>query len=137
MRFLVLGPIQVLQDGRTIPIPAGKQRALLAALRPRDALPVLDEALALWRGRPYEDVVYEDFVRGEAARLEDRRLECQEERFDALLAEGRHRDALAGLERLAAEHPLDERLQAQLILALHRSGRRAETHAAYDRVRQR
>ena len=32
MRFLVLGPIQVLQDGRTIPIPAGKQRALLAAL---------------------------------------------------------------------------------------------------------
>jgi branched-chain amino acid transport system substrate-binding protein len=112
-------------------------RGELAEGEARDALRTFDEALALWRGRPYEDVIYEDFVRDEAARLEERRLEGEEERFDALLADGRHLDALPRLERLAAEHPLRERLQVELILALHRAGRRAEALAAYDRARQR
>src|SRR5439155_19228292 len=39
--------------------------------RPRDAERTLDEALALWRGSPYQGVAYEDFAREEITRLEE------------------------------------------------------------------
>ena len=93
-------------------------RGQLGEGRPRDAEATLDEALALWRGRAYEDVAYEDFARDEIARLEERRLVAMEERFEAMLAGGRHVDAVAGLERLAAEQPLRERVLGLLMLAV-------------------
>ena len=112
-------------------------RGQLGEGRPRDAEATLDEALALWRGRAYEDVAYEDFAREEIARLEERRLVAMEERFEAMLAGGRHIDAVAGLERLVAEHPLRERVLRLLMLALYRTGRRADALAVYDAARRR
>ncbi len=112
-------------------------RGQLGEGHPRDAEATLDEALALWRGRAYEDVAYEDFARDEIARLDERRLVATEERFEAMLAAGRHVDAVAGLERLAAEHPLRERVLGLLMLALYRSGRRADALAVYDAARRR
>ncbi len=112
-------------------------RAELAAGDAREAERTLDEALALWRGRPYEDVQYEDFAREEAARLEDLRLDAMEERFQAMLDGGRHVQALPGLRALARAHPLRERVLAELILALYRSGRRAEALEVYDAARRR
>ncbi len=60
-----------------------------------------------------------------------------EERFEAMLAAGRHVDAVAGLERLAAEQPLRERVLGLLMLALYRSGRRADALGVYDAARRR
>ncbi len=63
------------------------------ALRAGDAnraAELLRDALALWRGRPFEDVAYEPFVQVEAARLEELRLACIEERIEADLARGEH-----------------------------------------------
>jgi DNA-binding SARP family transcriptional activator/ABC-type branched-subunit amino acid transport system substrate-binding protein len=105
--------------------------------RPRDAERSLDEALALWRGGAYQDVAYEDFARDEIARLEDRRLHAIEQRFEAMLAGGRHADAVASLERTVADHPLRERLTGQLMLALYRCGRQAESLEAFERIRRR
>jgi DNA-binding SARP family transcriptional activator/ABC-type branched-subunit amino acid transport system substrate-binding protein/streptogramin lyase len=116
-------------------LAAGREH--LAAGKARDAERTLGRALALWRGRPYEDVAYEDFARDEITRLEERRLTAREERFDALLELGRNADAAAGLERLVSEHPYRERAIGQLMLALHRGGRRAEALAAYDGARRR
>jgi Bacterial transcriptional activator domain len=48
------------------------------------------------------------------------------------LALGRHADLVAELDALVAEHPLRERLRAQLILALYRCGRQADALAAYQ-----
>jgi DNA-binding SARP family transcriptional activator/ABC-type branched-subunit amino acid transport system substrate-binding protein len=111
-------------------------RGELAAGRPRDAELTLDRALSLWRGRPYEDAAYEDFARDEIARLEERRVGAEEDRADALLASGRHVEAVAGLEKLVATHPYRERPIGQLMLALYRSGRRAEALQTFDAARR-
>ena len=92
-------------------------------------------ALALWRGEPLADVAFEPFARAEAARLEEARLAALEARIDADLETGRHA-ALAGeLDALVAAHPHRERLQAQRMLALYRSGRQADALVAYRDAR--
>jgi len=93
------------------------------------------EALALWRGPPLADVEFYDFARIEIARLAELRLATLEERIDADLARGRHRELVPELESLVAEHPSREQLQAQLLLALYRSGRQSDALAAYRRAR--
>ena len=65
----------------------------------------------------------------EAARLDELRLEAQEERIGALLAVGATARAIAELEPLLAQHPLRERLWEQLMLAQYRDGRQAEALA--------
>jgi ABC-type branched-subunit amino acid transport system substrate-binding protein/DNA-binding beta-propeller fold protein YncE len=112
-------------------------RGELAGGHARDAELTLDRALSLWRGRPYEDAAYEDFARDEIARLEERRAGAEEDRADALLANGRHVEVVAGLERLVATYPYRERPIGQLMLALHRSGRRAEALQTFDAARLR
>src|SRR5262249_27794877 len=57
------------------------------------------------------------------------------ERIERDLALGRHADLIGELEVLIAEHPHRERLCGQLMLALYRSGRQAESLAAYREAR--
>ena len=54
-----------------------------------------------------------------------------EERLDADLEFGRHRELIAELEALVAVYPYRERLRGQLMLALYLSGRQAEALATY------
>lgn len=112
-------------------------RTELGGGRPHDAERTLSEALDIWRGDAYADVAYEDFARDEIARLRERRLDAIEERYEAMLADRRHAEAVSGLEKEVAQHPLRERLVALWMVALHRSGRRAEALAAYDQARRR
>ena len=94
-------------------------------------------ALALWRGPPLGDVGQTAFARIESARLDELRLAAMEERIDAELALSRHAALVAELEALVAEYPLRERLRAQLMLALYRSGRHPEALAVYREARKR
>ena len=222
MEFRVLGPLEVISDGRPIPIDAPKQRALLAVLLlhanevvstdrlmdavwsgeesgvgvgtlryhisklraaleggessridgaiatrppgyvlevepdshdairferlidearglqasdPAASLTLLDEALHLWRGDPYAEFAYEEFAHLEVERLEEKRRGAIEDRFDALLAIGRHQEAVSELQALAPAHPLRERLWGQLALSLYRSGRQAEAVDTLQRLR--
>jgi predicted ATPase/DNA-binding SARP family transcriptional activator len=93
-------------------------------------------ALALWRGRPLADVVFESFARIEVERLEEELLGAHMDRIDCDLALGRHHLLAAELESLVSEHPFRERLRGQLILALYRSGRQADALAAYQDARR-
>jgi DNA-binding SARP family transcriptional activator/ABC-type transport system substrate-binding protein len=104
---------------------------------PDDALEHLREALALWRGGALADVAYEPFARSEVERLEELRLVATEERIDAELALGHHARLVPELDALAAKHPLRERLRAQWMLALYRSGRQAEALRVYADTRRR
>src|SRR4029078_7926676 len=55
---------------------------------------------------------------------------------EADLALGRHAELVGELETLVAEHPLQERLRGQLMLALYRSARRAEALEASRSARR-
>ena len=103
---------------------------------PARAAAKLREALSLWRGQPLADLAYEPFAQTEIARLEELRLAALEERIDADLACGQHADLVGELEARIVEHPLRERLRAQLMLALYRSGRQAEALHAYRNARR-
>ena len=111
---------------------------LLAAAQgsePAAAARTLRAALGLWRGSVLSDVPFEGAARTEVARLEGRRLLALEQRIDADLALGRHADVIAELEALVTEHPLEERLRAQLMLALYRAGRQADALHAFRQGR--
>lgn len=217
MEFRVLGPLEVVEEGHTLALAAGKQRALLAILLLRanevvstdelvdglwgeqppasaaksvqiyvsqlrkaigngalltrppgyvlriepgeldldrfenllaegkqalaaghadDAETKLRDALSIWRGAPLADFTYDPFAQPEIARLEELRLCALEERIEAELALGRHADLIGELEGLVAQHPLRERLRAQLMLALYRSGRQAEALELYQQTRR-
>ena len=100
-----------------------------------EAEQTLREALALWRGEPLADFRYEPFAQAEIARLEELRLGAVELRLEALVALGRHAEAVPELEALARAHPLRENLRRLLMLALYRSGRQADALAAYQDAR--
>jgi peptide/nickel transport system substrate-binding protein len=114
---------------------AEEGRRALAYEAPEPAMALLQEALRLWRGRALADVEYEAFARAEAERLEELRLATVEDEIEAELALGLHADNLRRLRSLVAEHPLRERLRAQLMLALYRSGRQADALQSYREAR--
>jgi YVTN family beta-propeller protein len=93
------------------------------------------EALALWRGPPLGDVADEPFAAAEIRRLDDLYVRARELAIDAELAAGGHRRVVEELDALVGEHPLRERLHAQRMLALYRSGRQAEALEAYRHAR--
>jgi DNA-binding SARP family transcriptional activator len=96
----------------------------------------LEEALALWRGPALAEFGYQRFAQAEIGRLEELRLACLEERIESDLQAGRHPTLVGEIDALVREHPLRERLRAQLMLALYRSGRQAEALEAYQDARR-
>jgi DNA-binding SARP family transcriptional activator/WD40 repeat protein len=88
-------------------------------------------ALELWHGAPLADVAEEPFASAEVRRLEELHLRAIELAIDAELAAGRHREVIAELEALIAEHPTHERFHAQRVLALYRAGRQSDATEAY------
>ena len=107
----------------------------------RDAAPAersraLREALGLWRGRAIADSELETFAQEHARRLEELRLAALEEWLEAEIALEHHADAVAELEPLVHAHPLRERMRAQLMLALYRSGRQADALRVFHEGRR-
>jgi DNA-binding SARP family transcriptional activator/tetratricopeptide (TPR) repeat protein len=97
---------------------------------------VLTEALGLWRGNPLVDVPSNVLITAEVPRLDALRMQAQEWRMDAGLAQGRHAELVGELTQLARDHPWRERFHAQLMLGLYRCGRQAEALEAYQRTRR-
>ena len=109
---------------------ADEGRLALAAGDPRQAADLLRQALNLWRG-PALAGLGSETLRHEAVRLEELRLRTLEDRLEADLACGRHRDLVGELQALVAEQPLRQRPRAQLMLAFYRSGRAGEALEVY------
>ncbi len=115
-------------------------RAGAAALRGGDhdrAAGLLREALALWRGPALADADGAPFAVATEIRLAELRLVATIDRIEADTAMGRANEVVAELEALAEEHPLNERLTAQLLATLCAAGRPADALTAYERLRTR
>ena len=111
-------------------------RRALAEGRLDAAVADLSDALTLWQGPPLADVPASPTVAAEVSRLTHTRLGALEDRLGAQLEQGRHGEVITDLQRLVEEHPLRERLRVHLMLALYRSGRRAEALEAYRLARE-
>ena len=121
-------------------VDAGRFEQLLRDARqapPEERRNTLQRALELWRGQALAEFTFEQFAQAEIRRLEELRLVALEERIDADLELGRHRDVVGELEALVGQHPLRETFCRQLMLALYRAGRQAEALDAYQHARTR
>jgi DNA-binding SARP family transcriptional activator len=124
-------------DARRFETLALRRRELLALDEPERAAYTLNQALALWRGRPLAEL--EEWEPGsiEAARLVELRLDTQEWWLEAALRAGHHREVVGQARALATAAPLRERLWALLALAEYRSGRQSDALATLRHVHRR
>jgi predicted ATPase/DNA-binding SARP family transcriptional activator len=113
---------------------AAEGSGALAAGNPARAARLLDEALGLWQGPALADLPGRD-ADPLVVRADRRHALAHRDRLAADVALGRAANALDPLAALAAEHPLDEPLQALRIRALRAAGRPAEALQAYGEVR--
>ncbi|MFI1990536.1 BTAD domain-containing putative transcriptional regulator [Actinoplanes sp. NPDC020271] len=99
------------------------------------AATLIAAALGLWRAEPFAglDTPWLNALR---RTLLDERFAAELDGNDVLLRLGRHGELLPGLSAAVAEHPLDERLAAQAMLALYRCGRQADADEQYRRIRR-
>ena len=81
---------------------AGEGSEALAAGKPALAAERLQQALALWRGPALADLQSERFAVAAAAALEEDRVAALEQRLEADLALGRHRQLSRELDTLVA-----------------------------------
>lgn len=96
---------------------------------------LLGEAVRMWRGPALPDLVSARIIATEVEQLQEKYLVAYEDWAEAELALGRHAQLLDGIDELARRHPLRERLRHAQMLALYRSGRRAEALAQFDAMR--
>src|SRR6478609_1671398 len=110
-----------------------------AALRdgdPSAAEDAADAALTLWRGPALQGLTGTTWLDEEARRLETLRVDALEERFEAALGLGKHRELTPALRSALADNPFRERLWGQLMLALYRSGRQADALETFQEARR-
>jgi DNA-binding SARP family transcriptional activator/Tfp pilus assembly protein PilF len=110
-------------------------RDALAASQHADAVTRLNSALALWRGDAYEEFADVPLLSAEAARLDALRLAAIEDRIDAELAIGSSLTLVDELTALTQRYPGHGRLWGQLMIALYRAGRQADSLAVFSHAR--
>lgn len=113
---------------------ASRGNAVAADGRLADAVRDFRAALGLWRGPAAANVDCR-LVQAIANRLNEERVRVLEECIEAELALGEHHKLVAELSELVSDYPLRERVRAQHMLALYRSGRQAEALESFQAVR--
>ncbi len=114
-------------------------RALCARARAADddtAAELFDQAIALWRGDPLGGLD-SDWATRQRQQLERELFDAVCDHTDLRLRTGREQGLVTELAARAADHPWDERVSAQYMLALYRAGRVADALGHYRSLRAR
>ncbi|KWT56469.1 SARP family transcriptional regulator [Streptomyces albus subsp. albus] len=121
-------------------IDAHRFGELVALARPEaapgDAVPLLREALGLWRGPALTGTVTSPPFAAAAHALEEQRLTATEALARAHSALGEHEQAAAVLYTAAVNNPLREGMVADLMQALFRTGRQSDAMEWFHRTRR-
>ncbi len=112
-------------------------RVGLDAGDPDVAASAFEEALALWRGRPFAEFADDEFASAEVTRLTELRACAVEEHARALIDLGRAAEVIGSLDAEIQAEPFREQLRAVMMLALARAGRPVEALRAFDAYRER
>ncbi|WP_165945109.1 AfsR/SARP family transcriptional regulator [Micromonospora sp. KC723] len=94
------------------------------------------KALGTWRGSALSDVQVGPHLRAMVDSLEESRITATEQCFEAELRLGLHHELVSELCAATAQYPLNERFQAQYMLALYRAGRQVEALNLFHRLRK-
>ncbi|MCL9760618.1 AfsR/SARP family transcriptional regulator [Frankia sp. AiPa1] len=113
-----------------------RARQAVRDARWQPAAELFEEALGWWRGDAFDELPAE-IGAAQVQRLEEARFAAREELIDTRLALGETDEVLPLLRALTIEFPNRERLWAQLLTALERSGRRAEALDEYSALYRR
>jgi DNA-binding SARP family transcriptional activator/tetratricopeptide (TPR) repeat protein len=124
------------EDGTDVQVAERLLRQGRQSADPVRAARYLQAALDLWRGLPLADLAGLSWLEEQAAHLDLLCLQVKRAWFEARLAAGEHAALVPDLEQLVASRPLDEQLQAQLMLAQYRSGQQADALVSYHRLRR-
>ncbi|MFI7672089.1 BTAD domain-containing putative transcriptional regulator [Actinophytocola sp. NPDC049390] len=93
-------------------------------------------ALELWHGQPFAGLQVGPLLTASRVRLEQSRRSALERRIELELQLGQHKQLIDELYALVADEPSHEGFSVQLMIALHRSGRRAESLDVYHGLRR-
>lgn len=122
-----------------VDLDTSRFEALVAAGReaadPVAAERTFRDALGLWRGSAFGGLEDLEWLDAERRRLDELHLVALEGWYDAKLRVGSTTELIPALEGSVGEHPLRDRFQRQLMLALYRSGRQAEALRAFQEYR--
>jgi DNA-binding SARP family transcriptional activator/Flp pilus assembly protein TadD len=120
-------------------VDAHRFRTLVTRARATAELPerarLLSDALQLWRGPALQDAASPRLRARICADLDDMHLTATEDLLSVRLDLGQHTELVPDLTRLAAAHPVRERVAELLMLALYRAGRKADALDAYTAIR--
>ncbi|MBB5841005.1 BTAD domain-containing putative transcriptional regulator [Kribbella italica] len=103
--------------------------------QPEKERELLLEALALWRGTPFELTPSEWLIQSQQVSLIERRLVAVERLADLEVAAGRAAAVVPQLRDLVGDHPLRESSWTRLLVALDGAGRPVEALSAYESMR--
>lgn len=134
--LLPAGRVVALDRGYRLDLPDGEldidlfmrlvQQAA-ATTDPMTATHLYHSALELWNGPAFGDLAEIDGIRPESVRLDELYLSVVEAWLECRLACGGDAGLIGDLEGRIVAHPLRERFVRQLMIALFRSGRQADS----------
>lgn len=122
-------------DVNTFTVQSALARGHAVEDRVADAIAEFRSALSVWRG-PALAGVDSPALQAQVVGLNEQRLAVMEDCVELELAEGKHSSLTNELFTLVAENPHRERLVAQLMLVLYRSGAQARALAVYEQTRE-